>query len=722
MGTRRDHGRDERSSTVQQWPPEALDRSASSGWKLPQALTLACQKFDQSHRLKCAAAATQCLAMRQVARDSSSFTLALETLRRNRFIAPPPRASTAPPSSHSKQRVHTEGRAPPPKLRQSGRGVAAGPGSHASAAAEDACEVSSSEWGSEDESVSDESGAAGNDEDERLSVRSTGSEHLDEEGQVVVAAAAVAEGDGNGASTIELQPLTRRGGSPAEAPRDHRPVSRAPPLAKVDQQAPAEGAPSRGRRSRQLKSERRRERAAVPPWDMMRSIWAPRAAWCDSKGLVDSVEVERQRVANDWRRASVLGIDSLVDVNGGAGRDANGGAGRDGNGGAGRDGNGVAAELKEIGEVLFEHRHVYQALFSYYTCIGTDVAYLYLNEWSQFVTDFGIASNKSKLLKKSDLDRLFIAVDTRADRYQQACQKEMAKTAAGPKSSSTSPTRSPPPSGRQNVQHWTVTPSCSPSPPNQPRSTSPCTAAAAAAAAATSSIEVAKPDALPGHRVQGTWHGPDALLGHRVQGTGHGPDALLGHATFTSPPSTSSSPPPPSPPPLSPPVASPPPLSSPSTSHATSAALRDVLAKKKAFSRIEFVVALVHIAVFRYMSSKKLSDVSEALERLLRYDIAPLLDPCIFGTTLTNAYRERCCYTREVDATLRRHEPSLRELFKASCRPDAAAGREKTELMSFDEFKALMRGLSILADGDVSERQVRRRYMHAHVHAYMRSC
>jgi len=118
------------------------------------------------------------------------------------------------------------------------------------------------------------------------------------------------------------------------------------------------------------------------------------------------------------------------------------------------------------------------------------------------------------------------------------------------------------------------------------------------------------------------------------------------------------------------------------------------------------LVALVHIAVFRYMSSKKLSDVSEALERLLRYDIAPLLDPCIFGTTLTNAYRERCCYTREVDATLRRHEPSLRELFKASCRPDAAAGREKTELMSFDEFKALMRGLSILADGDVSERQV----------------
>ena len=61
---------------------------------------------------------------------------------------------------------------------------------------------------------------------------------------------------------------------------------------------------------------------------------------------------------------------------------------------------------------MWECRELFVAVFTYYASTGTDVKFLFLNQWSQFVDDCRLADNRSKTLRKSDLDRLFIAVDT----------------------------------------------------------------------------------------------------------------------------------------------------------------------------------------------------------------------------------------------------------------------------------------------------------------------
>ena len=47
-------------------------------------------------------------------------------------------------------------------------------------------------------------------------------------------------------------------------------------------------------------------------FEVMRSIWAPRAKWSDSKSVYDADDVLAQRFTNDWNRALELGIVSMV--------------------------------------------------------------------------------------------------------------------------------------------------------------------------------------------------------------------------------------------------------------------------------------------------------------------------------------------------------------------------------------------------------------------------
>jgi len=81
--------------------------------------------------------------------------------------------------------------------------------------------------------------------------------------------------------------------------------------------------------------------------------------------------------------------------------------------------------------------------------------------------------------------------------------------------------------------------------------------------------------------------------------------------------------------------------------------------KVKALSRVEFVAAIVYIAIFKYVLQGELQDVSEAVFRLLSRDIRPdpsvVLDP--------NVFRREHCYTAPLTNVLVSFEKSLREIF-----------------------------------------------------------
>ena len=87
--------------------------------------------------------------------------------------------------------------------------------------------------------------------------------------------------------------------------------------------------------------------------------------------------------------------------------------------------------------------------------------------------------------------------------------------------------------------------------------------------------------------------------------------------------------------------------------------------QKKALGRVELLVALIHIAILRYVLPKKIPDVSEAVHTLLSRDIKPQLNPRILSNP--NTFRTRACYRRETDSVLRASENTLRLLFTAVC-------------------------------------------------------
>ena len=68
----------------------------------------------------------------------------------------------------------------------------------------------------------------------------------------------------------------------------------------------------------------------------------------------------------------------------------------------------------------------------------------------------------------------------------------------------------------------------------------------------------------------------------------------------------------------------------------------------------------------RYVQPGEVVDVSEAVHRLLSVDIERRLDPKLFVEP--NDFRTRFAYCEEVDASLRKHEGSLRLLYDATCR------------------------------------------------------
>jgi hypothetical protein len=124
------------------------------------------------------------------------------------------------------------------------------------------------------------------------------------------------------------------------------------------------------------------------------SIWAPRMKWADSRDIYDTEEVEQGRFNVDWQRAMTLplglGKKSMTEV-----------------------------ELQKLKAVLWENHTMLWQLFSFYASVQMEVSYLTLNAWSQLVDECRLTDSRSEFAKRSDMDTIFIGVDTSAARASQ---------------------------------------------------------------------------------------------------------------------------------------------------------------------------------------------------------------------------------------------------------------------------------------------------------------
>lgn len=119
-------------------------------------------------------------------------------------------------------------------------------------------------------------------------------------------------------------------------------------------------------------------------------------------------------------------------------------------------------------------------------------------------------------------------------------------------------------------------------------------------------------------------------------------------------------------------------------------------------SRQEFIQIIVKAAVMLYILSGRITDVSDAVYHMLVTDLVPNADPAYF--TAPNVGRNHF-YTEPVDAVLRKHEASLRNLFDAACLlggRSLAAGLAN-RLVAYPEWVELLRRLGLIQD-DLTER------------------
>ena len=123
---------------------------------------------------------------------------------------------------------------------------------------------------------------------------------------------------------------------------------------------------------------------------------------------------------------------------------------------------------------------------------------------------------------------------------------------------------------------------------------------------------------------------------------------------------------------------------------------------RRRLSRVEFLGALVHVAILRYIRSGVLSDVSEAMHTLLEHMQRRVrAEMCVNP----DKFRAEHCYTRGVTVELAEREPLLRLLFEqlSSLGSDLRTGA--ASLVSLEEWEALMKALDFVGK-DLSQRDV----------------
>ena len=106
----------------------------------------------------------------------------------------------------------------------------------------------------------------------------------------------------------------------------------------------------------------------------------------------------------------------------------------------------------------------------------------------------------------------------------------------------------------------------------------------------------------------------------------------------------------------------------------------------KSIDRVEFLFALVKVAILKYIISGAMVDVSDALERLLSVELRAKLGPSL---TPPDDYRQSVCYTEAVTDVLYKYKPSLQAVFQGL----SSASGQTGSLLSMNAWLGLMRAL-----------------------------
>lgn len=319
--------------------------------------------------------------------------------------------------------------------------------------------------------------------------------------------------------------------------------------------------------SEDLTPEEMQARLCCDGWNPANcDCWVGRIAFTDGKSLLDSPVLKLAKFVRDWGRIGKhMGVERLI-------KRAMGQSVRSGADDADSE---PSDDAKRVEKALLDHNQACDAIFDFYAALGAtgsaDLCNISLNLWTQFLIDFKLIDQKSKFLKQSDLDTLFITIDTIAARAQKDELKEE---------------------------------------------------------------DAAKKGLTPLARQASKEQGGQT-------------------AKFDD--------------------------------------------KKQKFSRVEFVTAITHIAIKKYVDTKEMKDVAEAVARLLNEDIIPKLRK---AHAPRSVFRLKHLYSQQVSSTIRPQLASLRSIFEGLV---ARGQQRRQKLLNVTEWQAFLRAAKMVGP-DLSER------------------
>ena len=141
----------------------------------------------------------------------------------------------------------------------------------------------------------------------------------------------------------------------------------------------------------------------------------------------------------------------------------------------------------------------------------------------------------------------------------------------------------------------------------------------------------------------------------------------------------------------------------------------DPFGRQGSLSRKEWLELLVRIAVQKHVKSDSrgnpYGDVSDALERLMNGLMQSVPEACLQNS---NAFRKKCCYLEQIDATFRRHMHTVKSLYYAyaECHPIKLGFKlADDELISIGEWLEFVKQLGLLDNKQITQLNAKHVFM-----------